>query len=93
MARSEPLTAEDLQNGVFVGGIGKRRRHVGIQCVIENEENTVILHSAAQHEGGNPIQTDRAVPSATAGKKSKKESSKKDSKALSSKKKSKKGCR
>ena len=49
--------------------------------------------SAAQREAGNPIQMDRAVPSAKTGKKSKKESSKKGSKALSSKKKSKKGCR
>ena len=70
------LTAEDVQNGVFIGGGGKRRRHVGIQCVIDS-----------------PIQMDWDAPSATAGKKSKKESSKKDSKALSSKKKSKKGCR
>ena len=30
------LTLEDLQNGVFIGVGGKRRRHVGIQCMIDS---------------------------------------------------------
>ena len=42
MSRSgaqRPLTAKELDSGVFIGGIGKWHRHVGIQCMIENEEN------------------------------------------------------